>query len=102
MLPLAPARKDQRLLHEEHSWLTERTREPESPSPYALTMRAARQLELVNQGRREPFVPDVEERLASFELGYSSPSWLAGLETVFECWLEAGELEGAGRALDRM
>ena len=102
VLPLASARNDQLLLDEGHVWLTERFREPESPSPYALVMGAARQLELVNRGLREPFVPDVEERLASFELRYSSPSWLAGLETVFDCWLEAGELQGAGRALDRM
>ncbi len=79
----------------------ERFREPESPSPYALVMGAARRLELVNRGLGEPFVPDVEERLPSFGLRYSTPSWLAGLETVLDSWLAAGELEGAGRALDR-
>ena len=44
VLPLASARNDQRLLNEGHAWLTERFREPESPSPYALIMGAARQL----------------------------------------------------------
>jgi hypothetical protein len=65
-------------------------------------MQSARQLELVARGLRDPFVPDVDERLASFAMRYSSPSWLAGLEAVFECWLGAGKLEGAGRALEHM
>jgi class 3 adenylate cyclase len=102
VLPLAAARDDRLLLDEGQAWLAERFREPENPSPYALIMGAARRLELVNRGLREPFVPDVEERLPSFELRYSSPSWLAGLETVFDSWLNAGELDGAGRALERM
>lgn len=102
VLPLAAERDDRALLDEAHIWLAERFREPESPSPYALIMLAARRLELANRGLRDPFVPAVAERLASFELRYSSPSWLAALETVFDSWLRAGELEGAGRALERM
>ena len=102
ILPIAAARDHQKLLDEAHVWLTERLREPESPSPYALIMQAARQLELVNRGLREPFLPAVEERLPSFALRYSSPSWLAGLETVFDAWLQADELESASRALDNM
>jgi class 3 adenylate cyclase len=102
VLPLAAARDDHALLHEAHTWLVERFREPESPSPYALIMLAARQLELADRGLRDPFVPAVEERLPSFELRGSGPSWLAGLETVFDSWLRAGELDGAGRALERM
>ncbi|MBA2298440.1 MAG: hypothetical protein H0W14_10445 [Actinobacteria bacterium] len=102
VLPLAAARGDQMLLDEAHVWLADRFREPESPSPYSLIMMAARQLELANGGLREQFTPAVEERLPSFELRYSSPSWLAGLESVFVSWLRAGELDGAGRALERM
>ena len=64
VLPIASARNDERLLDESHAWLTERFREPESPSPYALIVGAARQLEIASRGLREPFVPDVEERLA--------------------------------------
>ena len=65
-------------------------------------MGAARQLEIASGGLRESFVPAVEERIGSFELRYSSPSWLAALETVFDAWLAAGEVEGAARALERM
>jgi hypothetical protein len=102
VLPIAAARGDEALLDEGYVWLTQRFREPENPSPYALIMLAARQLEIASRGLREPFVPDVDERLASFELRYSSPSWLAALETVLDSWLGAGELDGARRALDRL
>jgi class 3 adenylate cyclase/tetratricopeptide (TPR) repeat protein len=102
VLPIAAARGDADLLRNGHVWMSERFREPENPSPYALVIGAARQLEIASGGLREPFVPDVEERIGSFELRYSSPSWLAALETVFDSWLAAGELEGAARALERM
>ena len=69
VLPIASARDDEELLDAGYVWLTQRFREPESPSPYALVMGAARQLEIAQPGLRESFVPDVEERLASFELG---------------------------------
>ena len=102
LLPIASARGDPDLLDMAYAWLTERFREPENPSPYARVMWAARQLEIARRGLRQPFLPDVEERLVSFELRYSSPSWLAALETVVDAWLEGGESDGAGRALDRL
>jgi hypothetical protein len=102
VLPIAAARHDEDLLDTGYVWLTQRFREPENPSPYARVMGAARHLEIASRGLREPFVPDVEERLASFDLRYSAPSWLAALETVFDCWLGAGDVEGAGRALERL
>ncbi len=102
LLPIAAARRDSELLRDAHVWMSDRFREPENPSPYALVMGAARQLEIASGGLRESFVPAVEERIGSFELRYSSPSWLAALETVFDAWLAAGEVEGAARALERM
>jgi hypothetical protein len=102
VLPIAAARGDEALLDEGYVWLTQRFREPENPSPYALIMMAARHLEIASRGLREPFVPDVEERLESFELRYSTPSWLAALEAVLDSWLAAGQLDGARRALDRL
>ena len=102
LLPIAAARRDNELLREGHVWMSDRFREPENPSPYALVIGAARQLEIASGGLREPFVPAVEERIRSFELRYSSPSWLAALETVLDAWLLAGEVEGAARALERM
>ena len=102
VLPIASARSDLELLRDGHAWLTGRFREPENPSPYAMIMRAARRLELLRADLWEPYVPDVEVRLQSFALRYASPSWLAGLETVFVSWLEARLLDGAARALDQM
>jgi class 3 adenylate cyclase/tetratricopeptide (TPR) repeat protein len=102
LLPIAAARRDHELLRAGHVWMSDRFREPENPSPYALVIGAARQLEIASAGLRESFVPAVEERIRSFELPYSSPSWLAALETVFDAWLAAGEVEGAAGALERM
>jgi hypothetical protein len=65
-------------------------------------MLAARRLEVGRLNVGEAFVPDVEERLASFALPYGSPSWLAALESVFDAWLAAGELAGADRALAQL
>ena len=42
VLPIAAARSERALVEEAHVWLTERFREPESPSPYALIMQSAR------------------------------------------------------------
>ena len=49
-----------------------------------------------------PFVPELELRLASFDLGYGEPSWIAALEAVIGSWIEAGDLAGARMALDRL
>jgi hypothetical protein len=102
ILPIAAARRDDALLGEGGTWLADRFREPERPSPYALVMMAARGLDLVAAGLREPFVPEVDERVASFGLAYASPSWLAALGVVLDAWLAAGELDGAARALERL
>jgi class 3 adenylate cyclase len=102
VLPIATARRDVALLREGHAWLTERFREPENPSPYALVIGVARKLELAEAGLIEPLVPGVEERVASFALPYASPSWLAALEIVFDAWLRAGEFSGAEQALAAM
>jgi hypothetical protein len=50
----------------------------------------------------EPFVPDVEPRLASFDLDHAGASWIAAVDTVVEAWIAAGLLAEAGAALDRM
>jgi class 3 adenylate cyclase len=102
VLPIAAARADEELLRDGYEWLTRRFREPERPSPYSRVMNAARHLYLASRGVREAFVPDVEERLACFDLRYSSPSWLAALEIVLDSWLMEGELDGADRALAHM
>jgi hypothetical protein len=62
-------------------------------------MRAAQDLELAAHGLWPAYVPEVEPRLISFSDDPSGPSWSAALDRVFRRWLEAGEVEGAGRAL---
>ncbi len=100
-LPIAAARHDDAMV-ERSVWLAERFRAAESLSPYALILTAGVRLHVAARGFHEPFVPDVEERLASFELPYVSPSWLAALEAVVEAWLAAGELDGSRRALGHL
>jgi hypothetical protein len=48
------------------------------------------------------FVPELEPRLASFELDYGDPSWLAALEAVVGSWLDVGALAEARTALERL
>jgi len=102
VLPIASARRDRSLCEEAQLWFEHRFREPERPSPYARILQAAAHLRLAHNGLREPFVPEVEERLESFGLPYTHPSWFASLEAVFDAWLDAGELDGAAGALERM
>jgi class 3 adenylate cyclase/tetratricopeptide (TPR) repeat protein len=73
-----------------------------SDSPYARVIVAAMDLAFVEAGLLPPFVPELEPRLASFDLGYGDPSWLAALEAVVGSWLEAGALADARIALDRL
>jgi class 3 adenylate cyclase/tetratricopeptide (TPR) repeat protein len=73
-----------------------------SDSAFARIAVTAAQLRLAAAGLEPPFVPEVEWALPSFDLDHGGPSWLAGIETVVEAWLAAGELDGAEAALDRM
>jgi hypothetical protein len=71
-------------------------------SPYAQIMVAAMDLAFAEAGLLPAFVPDLEPRLASFDLGYGEPSWAAALEAVVDSWLDAGALADARIALDRL
>ena len=73
-----------------------------SQSPYARVIVGAMDLAFAEAGLLPPFVPELEPRLASFELGYCDPSWLAALEAVVDSWLDAGVLADARTALDRL
>jgi class 3 adenylate cyclase/tetratricopeptide (TPR) repeat protein len=101
LLPIARYRGRRDLLEQAHGrFAARRGREPDSP--YARIVTTAAHLDFAAVGLEPPFVPDVAERLASFEGAHGGPSWLAALQTVVDAWLEAGELEGAADALDRM
>ena len=73
-----------------------------SDSPYARVIVAAMDLAFAEAGLLPSFVPELEPRLASFDLGYGDPSWLAAVEAVVESWLAAGALADARTALDRL
>jgi hypothetical protein len=44
----------------------------------------------------------VEARIAAFGDDPTGPSWTAALDRILVAWIEAGELDGADRALDNM
>jgi class 3 adenylate cyclase/tetratricopeptide (TPR) repeat protein len=71
-----------------------------SDSPYARIMVAAMDLAFAEAGLLPSFVPELEPRLPSFNLGYGEPSWIAGLEAVVQSWLDAGAPAEARIALD--
>jgi tetratricopeptide (TPR) repeat protein len=73
-----------------------------SDSTFARIVVTAAQLRLAAAGLEPPFAPEVEWALPSFDLDHGGPSWLAGIETLVEAWLAAGEHDGAEQALDQM
>jgi hypothetical protein len=73
-----------------------------SDSTFARIVVTAAQLRLAAAGLEPAFVPEVEWAVPSFDLDHGGPSWLAGIETVVEAWIAAGEHDGAEEALDRM
>jgi tetratricopeptide (TPR) repeat protein len=101
LLPIARERGRTDLVHQAHGRFAARHgREPDSP--YARIVTTAAHLDFANAGLEPAFVPDVAERLGSFDLAHGSPSWLVALERVVGTWLDDGELDGASAALDRM
>ncbi len=73
-----------------------------SDSPYARVIVTAMDVAFAEVGLLPSFVPELEPRLASFDLGYGDPSWIAALEAVVGSWLDAGALADARTALDRL
>lgn len=101
LLPIARARGREDLIGEASRLFAKRLgNEPDSH--YARVIATAAHLQFAASGLEPPFVPDVESRLPSFELAHDGPSWLAAIETLVKTWIEAGKLDGAEQALDRM
>ena len=73
-----------------------------SDSPYARVIVCAMDLAFAEVGLRPSFVPELEPRLASFDLVYGDPSWLAAVEAVIQSWLDVGALADARTAVDRL
>ena len=74
----------------------------EPDSYYVRIVVTAVHLRFAAAGLVPPFVPEVAERLPSFDLDQAGPSWLAGVETIVGTWLQTGDYEGTQQALDRM
>ena len=101
LLPLARSRGRNDLLAQAYPRFAARKgREPDSP--YARIITTAAHLNFAAIGLEPARVPDVDERLASFEGPHGGPSWLAAVRTVVEAWVAADELDGAEAALARM
>ncbi len=73
-----------------------------SDSPYARVIVCAMDLAFAEIGLLPSFVPELEPRLASFDLLYGDPSWLAAVEAVIQSWLDVGALADARTAVDRL
>jgi hypothetical protein len=100
MVPIAGVRGDRATLERAARWYRSLEGKFEFPdSPYSRVMRVAQDLELAAHSLWTTYVPEIEPRLAAFSDDPSGPSWSAALDRVFRAWLEAGEVEGAGRAL---
>ena len=101
LLPIARARGCADLVTRGYPRFATR-RDLEQPSPYARIVSTAAHLHFAAQGLEEAFVPDIQERLVSFDLDHAGPSWLASVDTVVGTWLNVGDLDSAEFALDRM
>jgi hypothetical protein len=102
LIPIAAVRGRRDVLERAAAWYRGLEGKFEFPdSPYSRIIRAAQDVELAAHGLWEPYLPDVEPRIASFD-DPSGPSWSAALDRVFRGWVEAGELDGPGRALAHM
>jgi hypothetical protein len=102
LIPIASVRGERSVLERAASWYRSLEGKFEFPdSPYARIIREAQNLELAAHGLWQAEVPEVEPRIASFE-GASGPSWSAALDRVLRAWVEAGQLDGAERALERL
>jgi hypothetical protein len=103
MVPIAAVRGDMAMLDRAASFYRSLEGKFEFPdSPYSRVIRVAQDLELAAAGLWPPYLPDVEPRLVSFQDEPTGGAWSAALDRVLRAWLESGELEGAGRALDAM
>jgi class 3 adenylate cyclase/tetratricopeptide (TPR) repeat protein len=103
LLPIARAQGRDDLVRLAFPRFDERARlRQESDSYYARIVATAAHLHFAALGLEPAFVPDLAERLPCFDMDQSGPSWLAAVEEVVGAWIGAGELAGAGEALDRM
>jgi len=105
LLPLARARGRVDLIQQAYPRFAAR-KVLESDSHYARIVATAAHLHFAALGLEPAFVPGIEERLRSFELDHSGPSWLAAIETVFGSWLARlllarGEVAAAASEAER-
>ena len=103
LLPIARAQGRRDLIEQAFPRFEQRARlKHEADSYYARIAATATHLHFAALGLEPGFVPDIAERLPCFDMDHGGPSWVAGLETVGDAWLRAGELEAVEEALARM
>ena len=102
MVPIAAARGNREMLERVARWYASLQPSQFPDSAYARIVRPAQDLELAAVGLIPSFVPEVEPRIQSFADEPGGPSWSAALDRVFRSWIETGEIDGAGKALDTM
>jgi class 3 adenylate cyclase len=103
LIPIASVTGDRDTLARAARWYRSLEGKFEFPdSPYSRVIRTAQDLEMAAAGLWPAFVPDVEPRIASFDDDPSGPSWSAALDRILRAWIDAGELDGAARALESM
>jgi class 3 adenylate cyclase/tetratricopeptide (TPR) repeat protein len=101
LLPIATARGRRDLVQRAFLRFDAR-RGSEPDSAYARVIATAAHVRFAEAGLETFPLPDVESRLASFRLAHGGPSWLAGVMTLVEAWLRAGDEAAAERALGAM
>ncbi len=103
LLPIARAQGRRDLIEQAFPRFEQRAKlKHEADSYYARIAATATHLHFAALGLEPGFVPDIAERLPCFDMDHGGPSWVAGLETVGDAWLRAGELEAVEEALARM
>jgi tetratricopeptide (TPR) repeat protein len=100
LIPIAAVRGDRKTLERAARWYRGLEGKFEFPdSPYSRIIRPAQDVELAAHGLIPPYVPEVEPRIAAFAEEPGGPSYSAALDRLLRAWLEAGEIEGASRAM---
>ena len=102
LIPIATVRGDRQVIERAARWYAGLDLSVFPDSPYARIVRAAQDLDIAAAGLGPALVPEVEPRLASFRDEPGGPSFSAAIDRVLRAWLDAREIDGAGRAMAAM
>ncbi len=100
LTPIALARGRMDLMERGSAWV-ERRRSTFPDSPFGRFMQGAMDLRLAAVGLLPPFVPG-DDLLDAWDESPALPSWQAATWTNVTAWIDAGRLDTAARALERI